>query len=128
MRLPLAQPIGTRDGTLDKDSKIVNGFVESKGDQSAVFKRPGLTLIGTMGSGTAQGLICWQSSPRAIIGDVLETVGENNVVDSFTVTKYTNSLPTFNPTGIAYGNNLWVSIDSDEAATSTEFPSTISNP
>lgn len=121
MRLPLAQPIGTRDGTLDKDSKIVNGFVESKGDQSAVFKRPGLTLIGTMGTGTAQGLVCWQSSPRAIIGDVLETVGENNVVDSFTATKYTNALVNSSWAGIAYGNSLWVTTGGTKAGVSSDL-------
>lgn len=121
MRLPLAQQLTTRDGLLTKDSKVVNGFVESKGEQSAVFRRPGLTLIGTMGTGTAQGLVCWQSSPRAIIGDVLETVGENNVVDSFTATKYTNALVNSSWSGIAYGNSLWVTTGGTKAGVSSDL-------
>jgi len=44
-RIPLAQPILTRDGTLSKDSKCVNGYFESKGDRKDFIKRPGTSTI-----------------------------------------------------------------------------------
>jgi hypothetical protein len=44
-RLPLSQPIETRDGTLTKDSKSVNGYFESRHNKREFIKRPGLSEI-----------------------------------------------------------------------------------
>ena len=42
-RLPLAHNIATRDGTLNKDAKVGNAFIEvSQGENVAIVKRPGL--------------------------------------------------------------------------------------
>ena len=71
MRIPLANNLVTRDGTLTKDAKIVNGFVESRGDDSAVFKRPGTTNLGPVGTGLGQLLTTWNESIYSVVGDEL---------------------------------------------------------
>ena len=87
MRLPLAQQLTTRDGLLDKDSKIVNGYVESKGENSAVFKRPGMTIYLSGTAGTGQGAACWNNRTRIVVGDVLQTINVNGSVSNFGATK-----------------------------------------
>lgn len=74
MRLPLAANLTTRDGTLTKDAKIVNGFVESRGEEAGVFKRPGLINLGSVGTGLAQLLAVWAGQVQALVGDTLATV------------------------------------------------------
>lgn len=44
-RTPLTQPIETRDGTLTKDSKSVNGYFESRDNKREFIKRPGLATV-----------------------------------------------------------------------------------
>lgn len=44
-RIPLSQPTETRDGTLTKDSKSVNGYFESSASGRSFVKRPGLLPI-----------------------------------------------------------------------------------
>lgn len=44
-RTPLTQPIETRDGTLTKDSKNVNGYFESRDQKREFIKRPGLATV-----------------------------------------------------------------------------------
>lgn len=63
MRLSIANTIQSRDGTLDKDAKLVNCYVEQLGDEAIVYKRPGLSLIYDLGTtGQGQGIICWQGT------------------------------------------------------------------
>ena len=55
MRIPLATDLKTRTGAPDKDARLKNSYVEVKGDQAAVRKRPavqgGISVI----TGVAQG-------------------------------------------------------------------------
>ena len=55
LKVPWAVPITTRDGTLTKDSKMVNAFaeIEPTGGKTIV-KRPGSTYVTTQ-TGTPQG-------------------------------------------------------------------------
>lgn len=78
MRLPLAANLTTRDGTLTKDAKLVNAFVESAGQEAGVFKRPGLANLGNVGTGLAQLLAVWNGQLRPVIGDSLigVTIGQ----------------------------------------------------
>ena len=47
-RVPLGHNIGTRDGTLIKDSKVGNAIIEiEKKESSAIVKRPGLKVYQT---------------------------------------------------------------------------------
>jgi len=68
MRIPLAISLESRDGTTTKDARINNGLIEVKGDQSSVRRRPTLTDIGLVKTGTAQLLENWKGI-RSVIGD-----------------------------------------------------------
>jgi hypothetical protein len=81
MRLPLAQTIGTRDGSLTKDAKLVNCYAEMQGQRSFVVKRPGITLIHSFDPGFGQGMFSSGGIPYAIIGDKI-----SRVVSPFTQT------------------------------------------
>ena len=71
-RLPLAQPIETRDGTLAKDSKCVNGYFETVGQKREFIKRPGLKDTGaTLANAQGQGLYNFNGSLFAAVNNVL---------------------------------------------------------
>jgi len=53
MRIPLATGIESRDGSIAKDARIVNGFI----DENDVFKRPAVNSALATASGQAQGSI-----------------------------------------------------------------------
>lgn len=73
--LPLAHTIGTRDGTLTQDSKLVNCLVEIEGQTATILKRPGLTLTQQNPAGEAQGQCLCNGLPYAIINDTLYHTG-----------------------------------------------------
>lgn len=65
-----AHPIGTRDGTLNSDAKMVNCFVEKEeGEQATIVKRPGTSYQSTI-TGTAQGFFTHFGTPYFIVNDV----------------------------------------------------------
>ena len=71
-RLPLAQPIETRDGTLAKDSKCVNGYFETVGQKREFIKRPGLKDTGAvLANAQGQGLYNFNGSLFAAVNNVL---------------------------------------------------------
>lgn len=72
MRVPLAVNLESRDGTVAKDARILNGIVEVKGEQTTVRKRPGLLELGLVKTGAAQLLYYW-NGVKAIIGDYLNS-------------------------------------------------------
>jgi len=80
MRIPLATDLTTRDGTLTKDAKLVNGFVESDGQSSAVFKRPAVNSNLVTVSGKAQGMISFNSLVYMINGDVMRSYNSSFVL------------------------------------------------
>ena len=70
MRLNLATDLTTRDGTLTKDAKIVNAFV----DDGNVFKRPAAQGGVSVGVGTAQGGFGIEGLCFTFYGDTLYPV------------------------------------------------------
>jgi len=56
MRLPLAVPIMSRDGTLDKGSKLVNVYTENKGGRTMVYSRPGISTAANTLAGYGNGI------------------------------------------------------------------------
>jgi len=63
-------PIGTRDGTLTTDAKMVNCFMEKEeGEGVAVVKRPGTSYQSTA-TGTAQGFFKFNGLGYFIVNDV----------------------------------------------------------
>lgn len=55
MRIPLATPLKTRVGDTSKDARLKNAYVEVRGDQSVVRKRPCARGGVEVGTGAAQG-------------------------------------------------------------------------
>jgi len=73
-RIPLSQPIETRDGTLTTDSKCVNGYFESRNEKREFIKRPGLSLVTTspaLPSAQGQGLYLFKGYLYAAINNVI---------------------------------------------------------
>lgn len=52
MRIPIPTDISTRDGTLTKDAKLVNSFV----NEQEVYKRPAVDSVLATATGQAQGM------------------------------------------------------------------------
>lgn len=77
MRLTLASDLISREGATDKDALIKNGVVES----SDVLSRPGVSLIGSVGSGTAQGM---NKNATLVIGDAFKVLNSSGGVVSST--------------------------------------------
>lgn len=68
-RVRWAHHIATRDGTLTKDAKMVNCFLEvSEGGKDAV-SRPGLVLFRALPQGTAQGQFLCNGAAYSIVND-----------------------------------------------------------
>lgn len=95
MRVAVSQPIETRDGTLTKDSKTVNGYFESHNGSRDFIKRPGLAVLPlttALPSGTAQGLHYFNNLLYAIINNVIYSINTNTgvytVVYTFPGTTY----------------------------------------
>ena len=73
-RIPLSQPIETRDGTLTKDSECVNGYFETVSGKRDFVKRPGFTvanLTPAIPAGEGQGLTFFNGFFYAIVNNVL---------------------------------------------------------
>jgi hypothetical protein len=98
-RLPLTQPIETRDGTLSKDSKSVNGYFESSNGKREFIKRPGLTqftVTPALPLTTPSGFYYWKQTK------------------SYYVSFYTNTTTTIG--GIPYNNHNIYQVDANTGA------------
>lgn len=70
-RLPLYATFTNRDETLDKDARLVNGYVEKDAlGEFNVIKRPGLSLHSSIG-GAGQGVYNWRGDIYAVFGGYL---------------------------------------------------------
>jgi len=79
MRLPLPTDITTRDGTLTKDAKLVNAFVDGEN----VFKRAAVNSVLATASGQAQGGIYNSNSLGYFInGDVMKSYNSSFVLQA----------------------------------------------
>jgi hypothetical protein len=90
-RIPLSQPIETRDGTLTKDSKCVNGYFETRDQKREFVKRPGLatvTLTPSIPAGDGQLLYNYNGFLYAVVNNILYQINPSTfavtVVGSFT--------------------------------------------
>lgn len=69
-RVPLGHNIGSRNGTLDKDSKVGNAIIEvEKGESLSVVKRPGMVEYQSVGAGAGLGIFAVGSHFFSIVGD-----------------------------------------------------------
>ena len=94
--IPLVHPISTRDGTLGKDSKLVNALVERSEQGLMAVKRPGMTLQQQLSAATAQGLCEIAGSGYAILANALRRVDGGATLaipGAGAVTQHFTSLP-----------------------------------
>lgn len=94
-RVSLAPPLETRAGNNTKDSRAINGILESAGDQAGVIKRPGNSGVGSVTSGTSQLLAEFNSKAVTVIGDSLKT----NTVSPFGTDSTTALSPLYGSLG-----------------------------
>lgn len=74
LRMPLAMSLESRTASTDKDSRLVNSYVETLEDVQYVVKRPGTTsmvLAPTIANAAGQGLISFNGKLYAGIGSKL---------------------------------------------------------
>jgi hypothetical protein len=76
--IPLIHQIGTRDGTLSKDAKMVNCFSEKTELGTAAVKRPGTSLVQQNPVATGQGQLLVNDNPYAISGDIIYRTGTSD--------------------------------------------------
>jgi hypothetical protein len=93
INIPLITQIGTRDGSLQKDAKMVNCYPEVTEAGNAVVKRPGLSQYkanptGT-GSGDGQGQFLVNGAPYSIY---LDTIYQTNGAGSWAIPTITVAL------------------------------------
>lgn len=110
MRIPLATDLKTRTGVPDKDARLKNSYIETRGDQSVVRKRPIAQGGVSVGTGIAQGGINfnglflmngdvlspytgggtnWNSGTTYGVGDMVSL----NFVNYWAINSNTNSQP-----------------------------------
>lgn len=72
-RLPLVVVASNRDGTVDKDARLVNCYIEvTKEGELDIYKRPGLKSAGVVADGMlGRGVYFWQGHLYSIFGDAL---------------------------------------------------------
>lgn len=78
-RIPLSQPIDTRDGTLTKDAKCTNGYFETVGQKRSFIKRPGVSILSNLPAAKGQGLFYFEGVLYAIVNNILYSVSSTGV-------------------------------------------------
>lgn len=123
MRISLAADLESRDGTVTKDAKVTNAVIEQKSDiEWEVIKRPGMSDLGSIRSGTAQMLAYFNSqvisvqannADRTALPFATNSIGS---VGSGTISQITRSGSTAtilfsaaNAPGIMVGDSITVS-------------------
>lgn len=117
-RIPLATSFLNRSASLDKDSKIVNGYIERYGEENnAVVKRPGLVVatVGTGGgaSGCAQGIYNTNTSVYSASGNLVVDTASEVSPGSYWVRPSTNaftagdSLARWRAPALAFNDKIW---------------------
>jgi len=101
LRLPLAQRITSRDGTLDKDSYMANMFREESEGKVEAVKRPGYSLQATFVSDTGQGMFSMVTGNYAVVNDTIYDIdfGTSDVIPATTI----SDLPYDFITNVTFG-------------------------
>ena len=84
-RIPLSQPIETRNGQLNTDSKCVNGYFETRDNKREFVKRPGLTaqaVTPAFGAVDAQGMYLFKGYLYCILNNVVYKVNPSTYVST----------------------------------------------
>lgn len=84
-RIPLSQPIETRNGTLTQDSKCVNGYFESRDQKREFIKRPGLVkqpVAPALSSAKGQGITYFKGNLYTVVNNTLYKIDPTTKVSS----------------------------------------------
>lgn len=76
MRIPCPTDLNTRDGTITKDARLQNAFI----DEDMVFKRPAVNSVLATASGKAQGMQPSGVLIYVINGDVMRSYNSSFVL------------------------------------------------
>ena len=76
-RLPFAQSIETRDGTLTTDAKTVNGYFETFKNKKSFVKRPGTATFSTLPNAQGQGMFYFNNQLYAVVNNILYLVNSD---------------------------------------------------
>lgn len=75
IRIPFIVDIDTRDGSLEKDAKIMNGYKEAiSKEEQYVVKRPGVSISATLPMTTGQVIFEFQNGLYTVIGNELYSI------------------------------------------------------
>jgi hypothetical protein len=104
-RIALATDLRSRDGTLAKDARIVNGYVERDGEKLHVFKRPAIALADATFAGLGMGLFEHEGNAYSVVSNKVVKYQSFTVPSDITVN--TDASATFgailNHAGALYG-------------------------
>jgi hypothetical protein len=84
-RIPLSQPIETRNGTLTQDSKCVNGYFETRNGAREFIKRPGLIkqpVSPALPSAQGQGITYFNGYLYTVVNNILYKIDPTTKVSS----------------------------------------------
>jgi hypothetical protein len=84
-RIPLSQPIETRNGTLTQDSKCVNGYFETRDQKREFIKRPGLikqAVSPALPSAQGQGITYFKGNLYTVVNNILYKIIPSTGVSS----------------------------------------------
>lgn len=70
MRLQAITDVDSRDGTSNKDERLVNMLAEKDGQVSLATIRPAINTV-VAGSGAGKGMTCFNSTNLAVLGTTL---------------------------------------------------------
>lgn len=79
MRLPIASPLVSRDGSANKDARLTNMLKEVDSGRELAVVRPGLEYAAT-GTGAGGGLVAFNNELISVYGTTLGTVSVNQYV------------------------------------------------
>ena len=126
-RMPLYATFTNRDETVDKDARLVNGYVEKNAlGELDVCKRPGMSLHTTL-SGAGRGVFNWRGDIYAVFGSTLYKNGSSlGTVDAtggvYTFDSILGSTPKLTLLNGVYG--YYSDGSSLTQVTDVDFPST----
>lgn len=113
MRLPIASPLVSRDGSANKDARLTNMLKEMDGSRELAVTRPGLGLVAT-GAGVGGGLVAFNGELISVYGT---TLGISDPVSLTAWTAGTTYGATIQITSVAYLNGVYVAVGTNTATT-----------
>ena len=77
-RIALTQPIDSRTGSFATDAYCANVYFDSSNGKRDFVKRPGLTKVATIASGTAQGLTAYNGNLVSVINNTVYQINPSS--------------------------------------------------